>query len=118
VPAGDPEAAEQRLRAGIAVLEPMGEKSGVSTLAAMLAEAVYSQGRLEEALELTYLSRDYAPSEDLSTQVQWRGTCAKVLVRTGRAGAGAALARQGVPLRGEADVPDLHGPAPAGPAAG
>jgi len=107
--AGDPDAAEHHLRAGIAVLEPMGEKSGVSTLAAMLAEAVYSQGRLDEALGLTYLSRDYAPSEDLSTQVQWRGACAKVLVRTGSAEAGEALAREGVSLAAETDFLNLHG---------
>ena len=107
--AGDPNAAEDRLRAGIAVLEPMGEKSGVSTLAAMLAEAVYRQGRLDEALELTHLSRDYAPSEDLSTQVQWRGACAKVLVRTGRADAGEALAREGVSLAADTDFLNLYG---------
>jgi hypothetical protein len=63
--ADQPQAAEERLRAGIAVLEPMGETSGVSTLTAMLAEAVYRQGRDGEVLALTDLSGRLAPRRRL-----------------------------------------------------
>jgi predicted ATPase/DNA-binding SARP family transcriptional activator len=107
--AGDPAAAEERLRAGIAVLEPMGETSGVSTLTAMLAEACYQQGRPDEVLELSKLSARLAPDDDFSTQVQWRGPQAKVLAARGRSSEAEALASEAVSLAAESDFLNLRG---------
>jgi DNA-binding SARP family transcriptional activator len=107
--AGRPEAAEQRLRAGIAVLEPMGEASEMSTLAAVLAGAVYKQGRLAEVLELTELSSRSAADDDFSTQVQWRGAQAKALATEGQTEQAEALAAEAVELVGASDFLNLRG---------
>jgi ATP/maltotriose-dependent transcriptional regulator MalT len=106
--AGDPGAAESHLRRGYAVLEEMGDRSGLSTNAAMLAEAVLAQGRDEEALELTAQSEQAAAAEDLVVQVQWRGPRAKVLARRGELDAAERLAREAVSLAEQTDFLNLH----------
>jgi len=106
--AGDPVAAESHLRLGFAVLEEMGDRSGLSTNAAMLAEALLAQGRDEEALELTVQSEQAAAAEDLPVQVQWRGTRAKALARRGKLDAAERLAHEAVSLAEQTDFLNLH----------
>jgi tetratricopeptide (TPR) repeat protein len=106
--AGDPGAAESHLRLGFAVLEEMGDRSGLSTNAAMLAEAVLAQGRDEEALELTVQSEQAAAAEDLPVQVQWRGPRAKALARRGELDVAERLAREAVSLAERTDFLNLH----------
>ena len=79
--AGDPSAAEAELRSGYETLERMGEKAGLSTLAAFLAESIYSQGRHDEAERFTEISEAAAPREDVTSHVYLAGTRAKVLAR-------------------------------------
>jgi DNA-binding SARP family transcriptional activator len=107
--AGDPVAAESHLRRGYAILEEMGDRSGLSTNAAMLAEAVLAQGRDEEALELSAQSERAAAAEDLPVQVQWRGPRAKALARRGELDAAERLAREAVSLAEQTDFLNLHG---------
>ena len=83
--AGDAEAAERELRVGLELFEAMGEKGVLSTLAAFLAEALYLQGRDEEAEELALLSERAASDDDAASQIAWRSTLAKVLARRGDA---------------------------------
>jgi DNA-binding SARP family transcriptional activator len=106
--ADDPVAAETHLRRGFAVLEEMGDQSGLSTNAAMLAETALAQGRDEEALELTVQSEQAAAAEDLPVQVQWRGPRAKVLARRGDLGEAERLAREAVSLAEQTDFFNLH----------
>jgi tetratricopeptide (TPR) repeat protein len=106
--AGDAAAAESHLRLGFAVLEEMGDRSGLSTNMAMLAEAVLAQGRDEEAIELTVLSEQAAAAEDLPVQVQWRGPRAKALARRGELEAAERLAREAVSLAARTDFLNLH----------
>jgi DNA-binding SARP family transcriptional activator len=106
--AGDPEGAEAEWRAGLDAFERMGEKSNASTLAAQIAEALYRQGRLEEALALTEQSaRDAAP-DDLHTQVQWRGPRAKVLALAGEPEDAERLAREAVELAERTDFLNMQ----------
>ena len=70
----------------------------LSTLVAILAEAVYLQGRLSEAEQLAMASRDSAGSEDVYSQILWRGVQAKVLARRGRSEEAASLARESLAL--------------------
>jgi DNA-binding SARP family transcriptional activator len=106
--AGDAVTAESHLRLGFSVLEEMGDQSGLSTNAAILAEAVLAQGRDEEALELTTQSEQAAAAEDLPVQVQWRGPRAKALARRGELDAAERLAHEAVSLAERTDFLNLH----------
>lgn len=109
--AGRPEEAERHLRHGLALLEPTGEKSELSTLTAILAEATYRQGRLDEALELAERSEKAAAPDDLTTQVQLRGAKARVLASRNQAAEAERIARQGAALAASTDFLNLRGEA-------
>jgi DNA-binding SARP family transcriptional activator/class 3 adenylate cyclase len=102
--AGRPQAAEERLRTGYERLEKMGEKALLATTAAMLAQAVYAQGRHDEAEELCRASEVAAAANDLSAQVIWRGVCAKLRAKQGLADEAEALAREAVRLAEPTDL--------------
>jgi tetratricopeptide (TPR) repeat protein len=104
--AGDPEAAERELRAGYDVLSEIGEVSWLSTVAAILAEAVYQQGRLDEAEELANVSESVTPPDDVYSNVTWRSVRAKVHARRDEADAAERLAREAVELAETGDF--LH----------
>ncbi len=109
--AGRPDAAERRLREGYDILEAMGEKSGLSTLAAMLAHVVHAQGRYDEAFRFTQVSEEGAPEEDLSANVYWRAARAKVFARRGRLEEAERLARNALELAEATDFLNMHGQA-------
>jgi DNA-binding SARP family transcriptional activator/class 3 adenylate cyclase/tetratricopeptide (TPR) repeat protein len=102
--AGQPAAAEERLRAGYERLEAMGEKALLATTAAMLAQVVYAQGREDEAEELCRVTERAAAANDLAAQVTWRGVCAKRLAEQGRADEAEPLAREAVRLAEPTDL--------------
>jgi DNA-binding SARP family transcriptional activator/class 3 adenylate cyclase len=77
--AGQPAAAEARLRAGYERLAQMGEKALLASTAAMLAQALYAQDRLEEAGQVCEVSEQAAADDDISAQVGWRAVRAKLL---------------------------------------
>ena len=101
--AGDPAAAERSLRAGYEALEEMGERAYLSTTAAYLAQAIFAQGRHEEAEQLTELSEQLSASCDLATQVMWRGVRARILEGRGETGPAARLAQEAVALAERSD---------------
>jgi ATP/maltotriose-dependent transcriptional regulator MalT len=105
--AGDAAAAERELRMGYEALERMGEQTYLSTMAAFLARAVFSQGRYDEAERLTQVSDDTTSDDDLFTQAMWRGTRAKVLAGRGDADA-ERLARESVELLLETDCLNMQ----------
>jgi DNA-binding SARP family transcriptional activator/class 3 adenylate cyclase/tetratricopeptide (TPR) repeat protein len=77
--AGQPAAAEARLRTGYERLMQMGEKALLASTAAMLAQALYAQNRLEEAAQVCEVSEQAAADDDISAQVGWRAVRAKLL---------------------------------------
>jgi hypothetical protein len=89
----------------------MGERGLLATTAAMLAQALYAQGRADEAEAQCAVSEAAAPRDDLVTHVMWRGVRAKVLARAGHAQAGEALAREAVGLVERTDMLVIHGDA-------
>ena len=109
--AGDPAEAERELRSGYADLEKMGEKGYLSTVAAELAQALYKQRQFEEAERFTHISQELGPLDDYATQVEWRGTRAKLLARRGELGAAVALAEEAVALAADTDYLNLQGDA-------
>ena len=76
-----PERAEHKLRAGAEFLEAAGERSWLSTVAAVLAEVLHRLGRDAEAEDWTRRSEQAASPEDALSQALWRSTRAKVLAR-------------------------------------
>jgi DNA-binding SARP family transcriptional activator/tetratricopeptide (TPR) repeat protein len=102
--AGQPAAAEERLRLGYRRLEEMGERALLATTAAMLAQALHAQDRLQEADTFCQVSERTAAAEDLPTQVKWRGVRAKLLGWEGRTVEAAALAREAVRLAAPTDM--------------
>src|SRR4051794_2977180 len=96
--AGDLSAAEERLRAGYVVLEEMGDKAFRPTTAAHLSQALFAQGRADEALRFTHISEDLGLDDDLLTQVVWRGVRARIFAGQGRLDEAEELAREAVAL--------------------
>ena len=91
--AGDPAAAEQLLRQGCEALRAAGEHGWfLPTMLPSLAEAVYTQGRLDEADQLTEEANALAAAGDFDTQARWRATRAKILARRGQHAAARQLA--------------------------
>jgi ATP/maltotriose-dependent transcriptional regulator MalT len=94
----DPAGAERELRGGYEVLERMGETGFLSTVAAFLAEALYQQGRGEEAEAMTVASETLAPSDDLASQAIWRTVRAKLLAGRGKFDQADVLSREAVEM--------------------
>jgi tetratricopeptide (TPR) repeat protein len=102
--AGEPSVAETRLRHSYEKLHEMGEKALLATTAAMLAQAIYDQGRDDEAEELCRVSERLAAVNDLSAQVAWRGVQAKVYAGKGMMREAEVLAREAVRLAEPTDL--------------
>jgi tetratricopeptide (TPR) repeat protein len=107
--AGDAEAAERELRRDYETLAAIGEQNYIATTAAFLAEALYRQGRDEEALAMTERSEAIADTEDVATQYLWRSVRGKLLARGGRHREAESLAREAVAIIGRAQDPDSQG---------
>jgi predicted ATPase/DNA-binding SARP family transcriptional activator len=96
--AGNPGAAVSVLRSGYEALAEMGEKSYLSTVSANLAEALYEDGRYEEAERFSAESEAAAALDDLVSQVGWRTVRAKLRARDGEADEALRLATEAVAL--------------------
>jgi predicted ATPase len=107
--AADYAAAGIQLRAGLDALEGMGERGYLSSVAAFLSQALYGQGRLDEADDLARLAQANAAPDDLWSQVLSLGTRAKVCASRGAHGEAEGHAREAVGLAAATDALDLHG---------
>ncbi len=109
--AGRPELVEPQLRADIELLSTMSEGSALATTTALLAQAVYAQGRLDEASELCRTAEERASADDTITQAIWRGALAKVRARAGECQQAEILAREAVALVESTDLLSHRGDA-------
>ena len=109
--AGEPAVAADLLRTGYERLEHMGEKSLLSTTAAMLAQAVYAQGLYGEADLYCGVSEATAAHDDLLSQTIWRGVRSKLLARQGEFQEAEGLAAEAVGLIARTDLLSHHGEA-------
>jgi class 3 adenylate cyclase/tetratricopeptide (TPR) repeat protein len=105
---GRPDVAEQELRGGYETLSAVGEVSFLSTVAGILAEAIYAQDRYDEAERFTRVSERSAGAEDVYSQVLWRSVRAKCVARQGKTTEGLDLARDAVTLVESTDSLDLR----------
>jgi tetratricopeptide (TPR) repeat protein len=100
--------AEERVRLGLSRLEEMGERAFVSSLAALLAEILYRQGRQEEAKRFVDRSEETAAPDDLAAQITWRTVRAKILATAGRPVDAESDARGAVSLAEKTDWSAYH----------
>lgn len=75
----------------------------------LLGNAVYAQGRHDEAFELTRVSEDAASLEDFLSQMLWRALRARVLSRRGATSEAESLGREAVEIGQETDCIDMQG---------
>ena len=70
--AGDPTSAETRMREAYHALEEAGERAVLPSAAGALAQALYEQGRYDEADEWTVRAEDTADPDDVDAEIRWR----------------------------------------------
>lgn len=92
--AGDVCAAEAVLAESCERLDAWGERAHLATQAAQLGEAVYRQGRFDDALHWSQVAADCAASDDAGAQFLWRSLRAKTLARRGDVDEAEALGLQ------------------------
>ena len=105
---GQAAAAERELRPGFEALSRIGEKSHFSSLAVMLAQTVYEQGRYDEAEAIAAEASDAARPIDVQCQTISRTVRAKVLARRGEAERAEELAREAIGFVESSDFLPAH----------
>jgi len=94
--AGNAEAAEQELRAALDLVYAMGDRARLPNLAALLADALIDQGRLDEAAEQVEVSREAVQAGDATGEASWRMASARVLARRGSLDEAVTLADEAI----------------------
>jgi predicted ATPase/class 3 adenylate cyclase len=97
--AGNPAGAEAELRTSYEELREMGEKTFLAENAAQLAQALYAQGRYDEAERFVQISE--GASSGRPQKAYWGPARAKLLAQRGDATAADALARESVAIWAE-----------------
>jgi class 3 adenylate cyclase/tetratricopeptide (TPR) repeat protein len=96
--AGDPVAAEREFRAALDLIQQIGHRGGVPNLAALLADALLEQGRVDEAEQYVQVAREAAQTGDVSGGAFWRMAAARLLARRGRTDEALTLAFESITL--------------------
>jgi tetratricopeptide (TPR) repeat protein len=104
--AGEPEAAELELRSACEFFQASGEQGLLSTLAGFLGEALYVQGRFDEARRWVDVSRETATSDDYDAQARWRSVEAKLLAQRKYYEEAEAVAREAIDVINRSDELD------------
>jgi len=104
----DPVTAEQDLRPVYEGLKKIGEQSHFCSISTMLAQAVYAQGRYDEADKLSREAERSTRPNDVHSHIVWRGTRAKVLARRRDFDAAETLARAAVEYAETSDFLHSH----------
>jgi class 3 adenylate cyclase/tetratricopeptide (TPR) repeat protein len=108
--AGQAIAAERELRPACEALEQIGELGFLSSVGPLLADALFLQGRDDEALQLTerwHPDRLTVP-EDADAHIHWRRVRAKLLARRGDFEEAEGLAREGTAMAARTDYLDVR----------
>lgn len=100
---GDAPTAERTLRAAYEGLRGLGLGIDAARAAALLARAVLAQGRIDEALELSFTSEALA-GDDLKAAIAWRGVRAEALAMRGEPALAIEFARAAVDIATSTDA--------------
>jgi tetratricopeptide (TPR) repeat protein len=101
---GNPAAAEPQLKQVHEALRDMKDRGWVGFAAALMADALYAQGHLGEAQQMTEEAEEVAVPDDHVPQAWWRTVRAKLLARRGDFSAARLLLGQA-----EALIPPIWG---------
>jgi predicted ATPase/class 3 adenylate cyclase len=108
---GNPAAAEAELRAGLKLMQEMGERARVSSMAAILAGALLDQGRFDEAEDYIEVARDALSHHDLTGEAAVKMSTARLLANRGDLHEAVRLAVEAIALMDETEevffMPDL-----------
>ena len=107
--AGDTAEALRIMRESYAALESMGERSYLSSAAALLAHALCARGALVEAERFSRTSQEAAARDDTFSQVLWRSARAKIRARSGDLVEAESLGRDAVALAEKTDLLNTRG---------
>ncbi len=113
--AGDAVAAENELRPLCERLEEIGELAFLASVTPHLLDALYRQGRYDEALDLTERWRPerLTVPEDVDAQVGWRRVRAKLLARAARLEEAERIGREAVAIAAATDYLEARAQAQA-----
>jgi DNA-binding SARP family transcriptional activator/tetratricopeptide (TPR) repeat protein len=106
---GDPVTAESELRPAYDALKHLGETSHFSTVTHALGSALYLQGRLDEAEQMTRECEAASQPNDVHSNVLWRAVRAKVFARKGELHEARRLAEAAVAIAAASDFLLAHG---------
>jgi tetratricopeptide (TPR) repeat protein len=101
--AGEYATAERALTDACESLEGIHRIGALATRSAELAEALYAQGRYEDAEVAARVAEERGPPDDLPTQFLWRTVTAKLLARRGAFAEGQRLGREAFALAERTD---------------
>jgi DNA-binding SARP family transcriptional activator len=107
--AGDPELAEATFAEACATLERFRDEPGLSSVAAMLGDALYLQERFEEARRWSRVARERAPVGDRVSQIAWRSLEAKLLAERGAISEAEKLVNEALGMVALTDALTAHG---------
>ncbi|MBA3376270.1 MAG: hypothetical protein H0U00_10760 [Actinobacteria bacterium] len=105
---GDAIAAEHELRPGYDALKEIGEKSHFSSLSHALSNALYLQGRYDEAELVTRECEEACRANDVHSQILWRSIRAKIFARRRAFDHAEQLARDAIELAETSDFLLAH----------
>ena len=106
--AGEPAAAESRLRSDYDALTAMDERYFRPIIASLLAKSLYELNRLEEAADLAALTEEIASPDDVEALAVARAVRARLLAADGATDEARALALAAVELVAQTDAPVLR----------
>ena len=104
----EPDLAELALRPDYERLKRIGEKSHFSSITSILAQALYAQGRYDEAAQLQDETAGALRPNDVHSQIVWKGTSAKLHARRGELVEAERLAREAVAFAETSDFLTSH----------
>jgi tetratricopeptide (TPR) repeat protein len=107
--AGEPRRAEAEFEEAAAMFRSRGDNGHLAGVAPALADALFEQGRYEEALQLTETSERVAAADDCDSQIQWRRVRSKILARRGQIAEAVHLSLAAVELARSTDFLDHTG---------
>jgi DNA-binding SARP family transcriptional activator/tetratricopeptide (TPR) repeat protein len=106
--AGNFAEAERVFSESCRTVEEWGLKGQLATQGSRLAEAIYAQGRYEEAISWSRTAEACAAAYDTGAQFLWRAVCGKALARQGALDEGERLTREAAELAAETDSVSQH----------